>query len=137
LLGDAPHGNVHVPTELRDALAEVFGATNVDAVGVVAESGRAKLFDAALGLLGGGLLATTTRNTIHLPGGADSFFADDWLVLHEYYHVLRQWNPGSLTTAGYLLEELRPGPNRFESEASAFADENLERFMDLRGRCSQ
>jgi hypothetical protein len=54
-------------------------------------------------------------------------------VLHEYYHVLRQWNPGILSRFRYLRECGRKGyfNNRYEVEARAFARENLQRFKAL------
>ena len=58
---------------------------------------------------------------------AQDFFDDPWLMLHEYCHVLKQWEPGDLTIARYCLEWLRHGywNNRFEVEARSFADERL------------
>lgn len=68
-------------------------------------------------------LAVTRRDCIYLRHDAVTFFADIDLVLHEYFHVLRQWNTGQLTLCRYLLETLRHGywNNRFEIEARAFA----------------
>src|SRR6267143_1735905 len=65
-----------------------------------------------------------------------SWFADPWLMLHEYCHVIRQWQPGSLTAARYLLECLRRGywNNRFEVEARAFADANVAHLHALLAR---
>ena len=77
--------------------------------------------------LHGRAVATTRRRHIYLRGSASGFFADPWLMLHEYCHVIRQWQPGSLTVARYLTECLRRGywDNRFEVEARAFADLNV------------
>jgi hypothetical protein len=71
-----------------------------------------------------GAVATTRRNAIYLRGAGADFAADANLMLHEYFHVLRQWNAGSLTVARYVAEWLRRGyvRNRFEVEAQAFAD---------------
>ena len=41
--------------------------------------------------------ATTRRNRIYLRGSAADFFADPALLLHEYFHVLRQWNRGRMS----------------------------------------
>lgn len=73
-----------------------------------------------------GALATTRRRRIYLRGPAQDFFGDPWLILHEYCHVLKQWEPGELTITRYCLEWLRHGywNNRFETEARAFADEH-------------
>jgi len=52
-------------------------------------------------------------------------------MLHEYCHVLKQWEPGLLTTPRYLIECLRCGywNNRYEQEARAFADTHLARAV--------
>ena len=57
-------------------------------------------------------------------------------MLHEYCHVLLQWEPGQLTIIGYLLEWLRRGywDNRFEVEAREFAQANLYRLQALLSR---
>jgi len=72
-------------------------------------------------------IATTRRRRIYLRGSAQDFFDDPWLMLHEYCHVLKQWEPGDLTIARYCLEWLRHGywNNRFEVEARSFADKRL------------
>ncbi len=51
------------------------------------------------------------------------FFGNAALMLHEYCHVILQWQPGRLTVRGYLIECLRRGywNNRFEIEAREFA----------------
>ena len=77
---------------------------------------------------------TTRRNSIRLPPdfSTDEFFSRSDLVLHEYYHVLRQWNTGELSRAAYAAEFLRNGSadgNRFEDAANAFANSNLAAFQ--------
>ena len=44
-------------------------------------------------------------------------------MLHEFFHVLAQWNARRLTTWRYVVESLRHGyvANRYEVEARAFA----------------
>jgi len=80
--------------------------------------------------------ATTRRRRIYLCGSAEDFFSNPPLMLHEYCHVLKQWEPGFLTTARYLSEWMRRGywENRFEIEAREFATDNLYRFRALLGR---
>jgi hypothetical protein len=58
-----------------------------------------------------------------LRGSADDFFANPELVLHEYFHVLRQWNRGRLSLWRYLVEWVRRGywENRYERQARRFA----------------
>ena len=66
--------------------------------------------------------ATTRRNTIYLRGSLEEFFADPELVLHEYFHVLRQWNRGRLSQWAYVREWWRHGywQNRYERQARRF-----------------
>jgi hypothetical protein len=106
---------VPLPAVLAAALEEVFGES-VDHVRVIEHSRYARLHGRAL--------ATTRRGHVYLRGEADAFFADPWLVLHEYWHVIGQWQRGTLTAPRYLLECLKRGywNNRFEVEARAFAD---------------
>src|SRR5262245_31589582 len=49
-----------------------------------------------------GARATTRRNRIYLRDGASEFWCDSELVLHEYFHVLCQWQPRRLTIWRYL-----------------------------------
>ena len=72
-------------------------------------------------------VATTRPKQIFLRASAADFFDNPWLMLHEYCHVLKQWEAGSLTTPRYIVECLRKGywNNRYEVEARAFADTHL------------
>ncbi len=56
--------------------------------------------------------------------------------MHEYFHVLRQWNTSELTRTGYLLESFQNGyfNNRFEVAARVFAAQNLAEYNRLVGR---
>ena len=102
-----------MPPALRAALVELLG-DGVDEVEIVERSWYARLHL--------GARATTRRNRILLRGPAAEFFADPELVLHEYFHVLRQWNRGRLSIAAYLAEWLRRGywRNRYEHQARRF-----------------
>ena len=113
-----------MPARLRAALVELLGDA-VDDVQVVEHSWYAKLH--------AGARATTRRNRILLRGSAVDFFADPALVLHEYFHVLRQWNTGRLSTWRYLREWLRRGywQNRYEHQARRYVE---LRLRDLRAR---
>lgn len=109
---------VTLPDALRTALETVLGES-VSRVHIIEHSLYARLHPRAI--------ATTRRRRIYLRGSAQEFFEDPWLMLHEYCHVLRQWEQGDLTVARYCLECLRRGywKNRFEVEARAFADRYL------------
>jgi len=78
-------------------------------------------------------IATTRPNRIYLRGSGKEFFADSPLVLHEYFHVIRQWGPGDLTIPRYLLECFRRGywDNRYEIEAREFASTEIFRYRAL------
>jgi hypothetical protein len=80
-----------------------------------------------------GARATTRRNRILLRGEAHAFWADPELLLHEYFHVLRQWQTRRLTILRYCLESLRRGYwlNRYEIEARAFAATHLKQLENL------
>ena len=80
--------------------------------------------------LHGAPLAVTRRGRIYLKGSAADFFADPELVLHEYFHVLKQWADGRLTLWRYLLACLRKGywNNPFEIEARRFASRHRRRL---------
>ncbi len=109
---------------MRLALEAVFGEA-AGHVRVVERSRYARLHL--------GMSVTTRRGRILLRGSAAEFYANPELVLHEYFHVLRQWHDGSLTVWAYLVESLRHGyrQNRFEIEARAFAATELVRFRGL------
>jgi hypothetical protein len=123
--GRAKH--IPPPAAVRLALERIFGcnAPGLAQVRVIEHSWFARLHGRAI--------ATTRRRRIFLRGSAAEFFSDPTLMLHEYCHVLRQWEPRSLTTLKYVRECLRHGywNNRFEIEARRFAHEHEERFCEL------
>ena len=110
-----------IPRPTRVALERVFEAP-VDGIIVIEHSlyARAHL----------GMYATTRPNRILLANSGAEFAANPELVLHEFFHVIRQWRPGHLTRWRYLTESARRGyqANRFEQEAREFASAARERF---------
>jgi hypothetical protein len=118
---------VPLPPYLRASLEPLFG-TAVDEVKIVEHSLFAWLHVRAL--------ATTRRRRIYLRGSAESFFDNPKLVLHEYFHVLKQWEPRELSVWRYLVETFRRGywDNRFEIAAREFADDEHFRFRALLAR---
>jgi hypothetical protein len=114
-----------VPTNIRRALAAIFEEP-VDDVDISVQPLYVRLH-------GRRVRATPRPNRICLGCDVEAFLEDPELVLHEYYHVLRQWNPGILSRFRYLRECGRKGyfNNRYEVEARAFARENLQRFKAL------
>ncbi|HEV8330553.1 MAG TPA: DUF4157 domain-containing protein [Steroidobacteraceae bacterium] len=115
------------PEPLRAALQEIFGEP-VDHVRVIEFSLYARLHF--------GARATTRRNRILLRDSAAAFWRDPDLVLHEYFHVIRQWQPRRLTIWRYVVESLRRGYwlNRFEIEARQFAAAHAARLLVLKDR---
>jgi Domain of unknown function (DUF4157) len=115
------------PEPLRAALQEIFGEP-IDHVRVIEHSFYARLHF--------GARATTRRNRILLRDSAAAFWRDSDLVLHEYFHVLRQWQPRRLTIWRYVVESLRRGYwlNRFEIEARQFAATHAARLLALKDR---
>jgi hypothetical protein len=112
---------VAAPAWALAALSEVFGEPAAH-VRVIEHSWYARLH--------WGARATTRRARILLAGSAEDFWRDPELVLHEYFHVLRQWQPRRLTVLRYLLESLRNGywRNCFEIEAREFAARNVTNY---------
>lgn len=112
-----------VPTEVGAALEELLGSA-VHRVRVFEYSWFARLHGRAI--------ATTRRGRIYLRGSAADFWSNPALLLHEYWHVIGQWEPGALTAPRYLAECLRRGywNNRFEVEARAFAEAHSGRLRE-------
>ena len=115
-----------MPGQLRSALVVLLGDA-IDDVELVEHSWYARLHL--------GARATTRRNRILLAGSAAEFFADPALVLHEYFHVLRQWNTGRLSVGRYLREWLRRGywHNRYEHQARRYTRLRLPALLALLG----
>jgi hypothetical protein len=115
---------VHPPEPIARALAELFNES-ISHVRVHEHSfyARAHL----------GARATTRRNRILLRHSAEHFWSDPELILHEYFHVLRQWQPRRLSLLKYIVEWMRRGywENRFEIEAREFARTHRDRFLQL------
>ncbi|HWG78104.1 MAG TPA: hypothetical protein VN660_15100, partial [Steroidobacteraceae bacterium] len=121
LLGSA----ITVPDGIRAALKQLIGeraAEAIDHTRVLEHSLFARLHGRAS--------ATTRRRCIFLRGSAREFFLDPLLVLHEYCHVLLQWESGALTIPRYLRECLRRGywNNAYEVQAREFAQRHLAQF---------
>jgi Domain of unknown function (DUF4157) len=116
-----------MPAGLRQALADIFGDP-VDDVELREHSWFARMH--------GHATATTRHNTIYLRGSVDDFFASPELLLHEYFHVLRQWNRGRMSAFDYLLEWHRHGywHNRYERQARRFVKLRLAALRDAIAR---
>jgi hypothetical protein len=115
-----------VPPGVAAALEQVLGVC-VAHVRVIEHSRFVRLHGRAV--------ATTRPGRIYLRGSAAQFFASPWLMLHEYCHVIHQWQRGTLTVGRYVAECVQRGywNNRFEVEAREFADLNVARLHALLG----
>ncbi|HUI61909.1 MAG TPA: DUF4157 domain-containing protein [Steroidobacteraceae bacterium] len=115
---------VPLPDATSACLERLLGRP-VSAVRIVENSLFARLHGRAI--------ATTRRDRIYLRGTAEDFFGDPWLMLHEFWHVVGQWETRALTLRGYLAECVRRGywNNRFEVEARKFADANVHQLRIL------
>ena len=113
-----------VPAGIVAALERILG-TPVGHVKVIEHSWYARVHGRAV--------ATTRQQRIYLRGSAAEFFANPWLMLHEYCHVIRQWQAGTLTVPRYVVECLRRGywSNRYEVEAREFADRHSPQLHAL------
>lgn len=115
---------VSIPTPIAAALENIFGES-VTHVRVIENSRFARLHL--------GARATTRRGRIYLADSAAIFWCDPELLLHEYFHVVRQWQVGHLTVIRYLIECARRGYwlNKYEIEARAFAAAHVGRLRKL------
>jgi len=112
---------VPITESVRIALTGFFGE----------DVGRVKVIEHSLfARLHWNAIATTRRRRIYLRGSAQDFFNDPALMIHEYFHVMNQWEPRLLTSWRYVVESLRRGywSNRFEVEAREFTANNLQQF---------
>ena len=76
--------------------------------------------------------AVTRPGKIFISMTCDEFFNSDWpvFILHEYFHVTKQWAKG-MTILGYLLDWRNK-----EHDAQQFGEQNAKRFQDcLKGDC--
>jgi hypothetical protein len=103
-----------MPPQLRSLLLQLFG-TAIDDVEIVEYSWTSAIL--------GWPEAVTNSRRIFLRHGTKDFFDYPELVVHEYFHVIKQWRTGRLTLLRYLIESLRHGywNNPFEIEAREFA----------------
>ena len=114
-----------LPHPVATALEHVFGEP-VGSVTVIEHSLYARIHP--------GMSATTRPNRILLSISGSEFVANPDLLLHEYFHVLRQWGTGRLTRWRYLIESTRLGywANAYEQEAREFvaaASEGYRRYL--------
>jgi hypothetical protein len=112
------------PKDVQAALESLFGVS-IGHIKVVQYSLYVRFHVRAI--------ATTRTDHIYLRGSGTEFFSDGPLLLHEYFHVIRQWATGDLTISRYLLESFRRGywDNRYEIEAREFTSSEIFRYRAL------
>ncbi len=110
-----------LPPAVNTALEQVF-AEPVDGVIVIEHSCYARLHR--------GMCATTRPNRILLAISGAEFVSRADLLLHEYFHVVRQWRTGDLTRWRYVVESARCGyrANRYEREAREFTASAMDQY---------
>lgn len=115
-----------LPEPVAAALERVFGEP-VDRVRIIEHSLYARIHL--------GVSATTRPDRIFLAIGGAEFVANPDCLLHEYFHVLRQWGTGRLTRRRYVIESARHGywANAYEREAREFAAAASERYRRYLG----
>ena len=74
--------------------------------------------------------SVTRQNAIYTSLGCDGFWPQHFHVLHEYFHVIRQWGRG-MTKASYLVSWRQK-----EREADAFAEDHLMEYIKCLSTCS-
>jgi hypothetical protein len=110
-----------LPPAVAGALEQVFGEP-VGGIVVIEHSRYARLQR--------GMCATTRPNRILLAISGSEFVARPELLLHEYFHVIRQWRTGYLTRWRYVMELARCGywANRYEREAREFTAGTVKKY---------
>jgi hypothetical protein len=76
--------------------------------------------------------AVTRPGKIFISMSCDEFFGNNWhdFILHEYFHVVKQWGKGM----GYFSYGLNR--QKKEKEAQDFGEKNAKRLNDcLKGDC--
>lgn len=112
-----------LPPAIAAALEQVF-AEPVRGIVVIERSRYARMQR--------GVCATTRPNRILLSISGAEFVGRPELLLHEYFHVIRQWRTGYLTRWRYVVELARRGywANRYEREAREFTAGTLRRYHE-------
>jgi hypothetical protein len=124
---------VEVPDDIKFALETVLDQS-IDGIEIVEDSKWANFLSTMKKIQTFGrywIRATTQENTIYLSSGvsAEQFFNDAHLMLHEYSHVLDQWNNGRMRNISYIVN-----PGRWETEAIGFADKHERTLNFMLGR---
>ena len=113
-----------MPTYVISALEDLFAESVAD-IKVIEHSWYAAIH--------GNILATTRTERILLNMDGLTFSALPELVLHEYFHVVKQWRNGELTAFKYVIESAKNGyiNNKYEIATNRYVQRNIVRFKLL------
>jgi hypothetical protein len=123
-----PRGLCPPGPKMKKCLEEIFGQS-IDSIDVVIDPAMVCRHHGDDDQGNPKLGATTRPNTIYFNFPCNRFWADPEFVLHEYFHVVRQWGQG-MTRPGYIaLAWIR------EKEARDFAAQNVNRLKECLLSC--
>jgi hypothetical protein len=110
-------------------LERIFGERATESIEVIYRPWYVRLHGLRRG-------STTRPERIYTSLSPDEFFSNELHLLHEHFHVIRQWRCGRLSRLQYLWKRLREGRgNLWEREAEEFARGHGIRLRDfVRGR---
>jgi hypothetical protein len=110
---------------VRQGLEEIFGEGTTEGIEIIYRPWYVRLHGIERG-------STTRPERIYTNIPPDEFFANESHLLHEHFHVIRQWRPGRMNRFNYLWEGLKEGRNNvWEREANDFARENELRLREF------
>jgi hypothetical protein len=119
-----------IPPRITHALERIFAnpdfaAPDIRSIPVIYSPAFVR---AHLVLVRGSRGSVTRPGRIYTNLAEDVFFALDFHVLHEFYHVVQQWGREHMSVLGYLFRA-----RQREREANEFARQNLEEYRKLLG----
>lgn len=124
--GIEPGTRYTIPPQIENALERLFSDPKFDPPRIASIE---VIYSPAFVRLHGIRSGSVTRpGRIHTNLSEELFFALDKHVLHEFYHVVQQWDRDKMSVVGYLLRA-----RRREREARDFSQAFLEEYRRLLG----
>jgi uncharacterized protein RhaS with RHS repeats len=113
-----PLGFCQLTPAMKNCLEKIF-KTDVNKVKIIEKINPASSYE-----------ATTRKNTIIIYEPCSEFLNDADTVLHEYYHVLEQWDTKRLFWLRYGWQYLLHGynNNKYEKDARRFAKKHRNEY---------
>jgi hypothetical protein len=113
------------PPNVREGLEEIFGEGTTEGIEIIYRPWYVRLHGMERG-------STTRPERIYTNLPPEEFFGDEFHLLHEHFHVIRQWRTGRMNRFNYLWEGLKEGRNNiWEREANDFAREHELELRDF------